>query len=106
TWGRYAARYGVAPPELPQLKAETLETNQARYARIDDGLSLLRAKFAELNPDTLVLIGDDQDENYREDNLPQFAIYTGEELALGGRGGATGRRYRCDTQLAGTILEE
>ena len=85
---RYASRYGVEPPEPPQLAAETLEGDQLRYARIRDGLFLLRAKFEELSPDALVLIGDDQDENFREGNLPQLAIYSGEELTLGGRGHA------------------
>lgn len=105
TRGRYASRYGYTPPEQPGVAEETLETNEARYSQIRDGLSLLRTRLQELKPDTLVLIGDDQDENYRDENLPQLAIYTGEEFVLGGRTGTAGPRYRSDTALARAIHE-
>jgi hypothetical protein len=101
---RYTRQYGVEPPEQPEIDGETFEGNQARYARIRDGFELLRRQMEALRPDTIVLIGDDQGENYREDNLPQFAIYIGDEL-VAGRGGS-GRRYRCDTALARAILME
>lgn len=106
TRGRYAARYGQMPRETPELSEETLEENCARYARIREGLEYLRHQLQTLQPDSLILIGDDQDENYREDNLPQFAIYLGEEFAIGSRSGQAGPRYRCDTSLAHAILEQ
>jgi len=33
-----------------------------------------------IKPDALILIGDDQNENFKEDNLPQIAIYLGEQF--------------------------
>src|SRR5438094_847064 len=99
TRGNYARRYGVEPPERPEVLEESLEEDQARYARIRSGLDYLRAEFERLNPDAWILIGDDQDENYVEDNLPQFAIYTGEEVISTTRGGADGTRYHCDAAL-------
>lgn len=101
----YARRYGVEPPERPEVATATLEDDQARYERIHRGLIGLRSEFERLKPDTWILIGDDQDENYREDNLPQFAIYVGDEFVTGGRGGEGGAPYRCDATLGRAILE-
>jgi hypothetical protein len=105
TRGNYAKRYGVTPPERPEVQTEPIEENAARYARIRGGLEFLRAELNRLQPDVLVLIGDDQDENYVVDNLPQFAIYTGEEVVSTPRGGVEGPRYRCDAALSRSILE-
>lgn len=103
---RYKRQYGVEPPEQAEIAQETLEGNLERFGRIQDGFALLRAQLEALHPDTLVLIGDDQAENFREDNLPQFAVYVGDSFVAGERGGAAGARYRCDTILARAILEE
>src|SRR5207249_5479344 len=105
TRGNYARRYGVEPPERPEALEESLEENQARYTRIRGALDQLRAEFERLRPDAWILIGDDQDENYVEENLPQFAIYTGEEFISTGRGATDGTRYRCDAALARSTLE-
>ena len=59
-----------------------------------------------LRPDVLLVIGDDQNENYLENNLPQFSIYVGKELVAAFRDGRTGRRYRCDADAAWTMLEQ
>ena len=104
TRGNYARRYGEEPPDRPEVQHETLEANQQRYVRIAAGLEQLRAEFQRLQPDAWILIGDDQDENYREDNLPQFAIYIGDEVKSVGRGSTDGTSYRCDADLARDIL--
>jgi hypothetical protein len=101
----YARRYGFEPPERPEVATEAPDANEHRYDRIRDGLKGLRAKLEALKPDALVLIGDDQDENYREDNLPQFAIYLGDSVVSSRRGSTEGTRYRCDSALATSILE-
>jgi Catalytic LigB subunit of aromatic ring-opening dioxygenase len=105
TRGNYARRYGVEPPERPEVAGEAPEANEQRFRQIRDGLAGLRDKLEALQPDVLILIGDDQDENYREDNLPQFAIYTGDSAVAARRGSAEGTRYRCDAALAASILE-
>lgn len=86
TRANYARRYGVTPADRPEVATETLGDNRVRYARIRGGLEHIRAEFERLKPDAWVLIGDDQDENYLEDNLPQFAIYIGDQLVSRYRG--------------------
>src|SRR3954469_15639363 len=76
TRANYQRRYGVEPDERPEIQGETLEANRERHKRLHGALTHLRERLHELRPDALVLIGDDQDENFRPDNLPQFAIYT------------------------------
>jgi aromatic ring-opening dioxygenase LigB subunit len=106
TRSNYKRRFGVEPPDQPQVAEETLEANEARYQNIRDGLNFLRAKIHALRPDTLLLIGDDQNENFLENNLPQFSIYLGKELIAADREGRTGQTYRCDADAAWTILEQ
>jgi Catalytic LigB subunit of aromatic ring-opening dioxygenase len=106
TRANYKKRYGVEPADQPQVAQETLEQNEARYKQIRDGLSFLRKKILSLRPDVLVIIADDQNENFLENNLPQFAIYLGKELIAADRDGREGHRYRCDADAAWTILTE
>jgi aromatic ring-opening dioxygenase LigB subunit len=106
TRSNYKKRFGAAPPDQPQVAEETLEGNETRYQRIRDGLKFLRDKVLSLRPDVLIVIGDDQNENFLENNLPQFAIYLGKEFVAADRAGRTGHRYRCDSEAAWTILEQ
>lgn len=106
TRSNYKKRFGVEPPDQPQVAEETLESNQARYQRIRDGLAFLRAKIFSLRPDVLVVLGDDQNENFLENNLPQFAIYLGKDFVAADREGREGHRYRCDADAAWKILEQ
>jgi hypothetical protein len=106
TRANHKRRFGVEPPDQPQVSQETLEANQARYKNISGGLSFLRDKINALRPDVLLLVGDDQNENYLENNLPQFAIYLGKELIAADRDGRIGKTYRCDAEAAWTILDQ
>jgi aromatic ring-opening dioxygenase LigB subunit len=106
TRSNYKKRFGVEPPDQPQVAEETLANNEVRYSRIRDGLTFLRGKLLSLRPDVLVVLGDDQNENFLETNLPQFAIYLGKELIAADREGREGHRYRCDADAAWTILEQ
>jgi hypothetical protein len=100
----YERRYNEVPPERVEVEGETADTNRARYGRIREGLDFLKARIEELKPDTLILIGDDQNENYRDDNLPQFAIYTGDELISNDRQTNTQVRFHCDAALARHLM--
>jgi hypothetical protein len=53
TRANYKRRYGVEAPDQPQVAEETLESNEARYQRIRDGLVFLRSKILSLRPDVL-----------------------------------------------------
>jgi len=111
----YERRYGAVPDERPEIDGETLATNQDRHKRLHSALQHLRQRIAELRPDTIVLLGDDQDENFREDNLPQFAIYTGDSVQTEAQDphasashGAVAEMigYPCDAELSRTIHRE
>ena len=104
---RYASRYGSIPPEQPQVALETIEDLQRRYTQIREGLESLRHKLEQVAPDALIVVGDDQNENFTEANLPQIAIYIGEGfLAKSPHAGAEPLRYRSNPALAEAILSQ
>jgi len=103
----YERRYGVKPPLHPKAAEENMEVREKRYSWVREGLDFLQEKLKEKKPDALVLIGDDQDENFSEDNWPQIAIYLGEEIfSTTRREGKRerGPRYRCHSALAKDLL--
>jgi hypothetical protein len=59
---------------------DDLEENKRKAARIQNGFGTLRQKLAEVNPDVLVIFGDDQLECFDFNNFPSFAVYVGEEF--------------------------
>ncbi len=101
----YKRRYGVEPPVHPKVAEESLEENRLRYERVKSGLDYLREKLRKKRPDALILVGDDQSENFKEDSLPQIAIYVGEEFFAVERGQSGGTRYRSHAELAQSLLE-
>ena len=102
----YKRRYSTAPADRPEVAAETLDANETRYQRIRDGLNLLRERVQALNPNLLIVLGDDQNENFLETNLPQFSIYLGKQLIAATRDGRIGQRFNCDAEAARKIHEE
>src|SRR5215468_1966943 len=46
-----------------------------------ESFKVLHDRLHAWNPDVLMIIGDDQQENFLPDNLPPFCIYTGAEVA-------------------------
>lgn len=109
TRARFKARYGKEAPVHPKVAEETMEVRQKRYQRLSEGYSFFRKVLAETKPDALILIGDDQDEQFNEHNLPQIAIYAGGDFftttreADGKRRSAT--QHRCHCALAQELLE-
>jgi aromatic ring-opening dioxygenase catalytic subunit (LigB family) len=100
----YHRRYGVDPPVHPRLAEERPDENRQRFHRVQEGLEQLRKKLSETRPDALIVIGDDQDENYKEENLPQIAIYLGEHVVAVDRLSGERHEYRCHRELAEEIL--
>jgi hypothetical protein len=107
----YAAKYGAAPPERPEVAHETQAGNETRYAAIRAGFAAIRTRLATLHADTLVLVGNDQDENFTPEAYPQFAVFTGSGFVVKSRtsgAGATGGepvRYRGAPGTARDVLE-
>jgi hypothetical protein len=51
-----------------------------KYATIQHSLDELRDSFAQVDPDVVVMFGDDQDEMLFEDNYPMISVYWGDVL--------------------------
>jgi aromatic ring-opening dioxygenase catalytic subunit (LigB family) len=109
TRARFKARYGKEAPVHPKVAEEPIEIRQKRYQRLTEGYNFFRKMLMETRPDALILIGDDQDEQFNDHNLPQIAIYVGGDFftttreADGKRRPAT--RHRCHSALAQELLE-
>jgi len=72
-----AKKAGRLAPDTPEARAETLEDNRARYAAIRDAHAKIRAHLKRVRADAVLLIGDDQAENFTAENMPQLLVYTG-----------------------------
>jgi hypothetical protein len=107
----YAAKYGSVPPERPEIAHETTAGNERRYATIRAGFEHLRRRLTELDADTVVLIGNDQNENFTPQAYPQFAVFAGDAFEIKTRTAGSGAadaapvRYRAAPRLARTVLE-
>jgi Catalytic LigB subunit of aromatic ring-opening dioxygenase len=106
TRNRYKAKFGSLPAEVPAIEKETVEGNVSRFKVIQDAFVRLKTDFEAFKPDVLIMVGDDQDELYR-DQTPQFAIYTGEKFVSVNRDGNDGKRnvYRNDRPLANHLYQ-
>lgn len=102
----YAERQGSEPPVHPRVSEETWNDIETRYGRVRRGLLELRRTIRETKPDALVVIGDDQNENFTSQNVPQLAIYTGNEAVLFDRLAKEARTYPCDGETARVFLDE
>lgn len=70
----------AAPPTLG--KELTPEVWQQRYTACQHGLARLAARLAEVAPDVLIIIGDDQKELFHDDNMPAVLVYWGDTIRL------------------------
>jgi aromatic ring-opening dioxygenase catalytic subunit (LigB family) len=72
-----ARKAGRTAADTREAQAETLEENRKQYAPIRDAHDKIRRKIIESKADAVILIGDDQAENFTADNMPQLLVYTG-----------------------------
>jgi aromatic ring-opening dioxygenase catalytic subunit (LigB family) len=101
----YAQRQNITvPPPHERVGNETWDDVEKRYGRVRDGLFELKRVIEKSKPDALVVIGDDQNENFTSQNVPQFAIYTGSEAVFFDRLFKQEQTYRCEAGIAQTIL--
>jgi hypothetical protein len=100
----FRRRYGKEAPIQPEIERETMDEVTPRYERVRAAHEALRQQIVEARPDMLIVIGDDQDEILREDNLPQLAVYSGEGFTL--RQHAKSRaRYRSHSAFVAALIE-
>jgi Catalytic LigB subunit of aromatic ring-opening dioxygenase len=60
--------------------ATTPEESKKRYDQCQRALDKMAAKFAEVRPDVVVIIGNDQREMFTDENTPAFLVYTGAKI--------------------------
>jgi hypothetical protein len=65
--------------EKLEQKSELAE-RQARYDRCRKALAAMAATFEKVNPDVVVIVGNDQQEVFCDKNMPAFSIYWGESV--------------------------
>jgi 3-O-methylgallate 3,4-dioxygenase len=71
----------LAVPEWNVSKDRlTPEVWESLYERSQQGIADLKRILAEVAPDVVVVVGDDQAEMFLEDGQPTFAIYYGDEI--------------------------
>jgi aromatic ring-opening dioxygenase LigB subunit len=58
----------------------SLATRQERHARNQRAMDRLGQKLAEVNPDVVIVVGDDQHEWFQEDIQPSFSIYCDDKV--------------------------
>jgi hypothetical protein len=69
-----------ADPAIEKLiNAETFEQ---RIAKIHAGVEELNTRFGQVNPDVVVMFGDDQSEFFFDDNYPMISLYWGDTIRL------------------------
>lgn len=93
----YASLLAEARPGLE--KEITPEKMQARSDACQSALDKLRELLESVAPDVMVVVGDDQHEQFLDENMPMFCVYRGHALATGG---GTSRR----TNRAGAVGDE
>ncbi len=59
----------------------TLEVRTERHTRCQNQVAALKEMLTEVDPDVLLVVGDDQHEWFQENIQPAFSIYHGDEVA-------------------------
>ena len=112
-WHLLNTRAGEHLPEKPDLvKNETHELKWSKWNGCMDAIAKLREKINSLNPDVLLIVGDDQHENLVDDNMPPFTIYIGSEVEasvslryLNQPKSENRTKYRVDAALAKALVD-
>jgi len=63
------------------VEIETRPEMDAKHARVSAAAAVLRDHLRAINPDVLVIFGDDQQEQFHVQNFPALSIFTGEEFS-------------------------
>lgn len=96
----------------PEIETElTQEAMSAHAARCNAAIGALREKLTDMAPDTILIMGDDQEENILVDNMPPFTMFIADEVDatvkfryLGENETDQMTRYRVNGPLANELL--
>src|SRR5207247_9214107 len=69
-----AKKAGRLADDTREAQAETRQDNRERYVKIRRAHDEIRKRLANTSADAVILIGDDQTENFTAENIPQFLI--------------------------------
>ena len=89
----------------------TPEVQQAYYERCLAAMDTLAKQIDAWKPDAIIVIGDDQNENIKDDNNPPICIYIGDEVdaslrsAESSQAGTGTTHYKVDAELARGLVE-
>jgi 3-O-methylgallate 3,4-dioxygenase len=78
-WHLLATRQSETLPEKPELEKETDDVKWTKWRGCMAAIDELRRRLAAMQPDVVIVVGDDQHENLIDDNMPPFTIYMGDE---------------------------
>ena len=70
----------VRQGEKDFIEEMSIETRRARHERNQNALDRLAEKTSEVDPDIVVVVGDDQHEWFLDDNQPAFSVYCGDQV--------------------------
>jgi hypothetical protein len=76
----YRALLKQAKPDIE--KELTREKWRQRHEACQRAIGVLGEILRKANPDAVVVLGDDQHEQFQDDNMPTFAVYHGNSLPL------------------------
>lgn len=89
TDGRVCSFDDLVAKAPASLAAElTLEVWETKWRRVQDAIAGLVKRLADVAPDVVVIIGDDQHELFGEDGNPAIGLFLGDELWDAGLGEA------------------
>ena len=112
-WHLLNTRAGENLPEKPDLaKNETRDLKWSKWNGCMDAIAQLRDKINTLNPDVLMIVGDDQHENLVDDNMPPFTIFMAPEVEasaslryLNQSKSENRTKYRVEATLAKALID-
>ena len=76
----YQELLDAADPAI--TKRLTPEVFQAQYEACQKAINTLESALTEADPDAVIIVGDDQEELFFDDNMPLFSIYWGDTMHL------------------------
>jgi 3-O-methylgallate 3,4-dioxygenase len=63
-------------------KVSNVDKFQERIDKLQEGLDEVQKRFSQVNPDVVVMIGDDQSEFFFDDNYPMINVYWGDSIKM------------------------
>jgi len=83
---RFESLLARAPANAGELI--TAESITARFNAVQEAMARMKAEIASAKLDALVVVGDDQHEVFRDQNMPAIGVYYGETIRNAGRASA------------------